>query len=112
MIFFGIGVVAVAIAVLVISPIDVFGDIPVLGLAFRSENKSLDKDNLLIFITPTIIKDSDFKPDTSDFLNSKPPLMRSPMNPHTWWDSSKPRGDWSNPVPTPDEFDKKNSVTE
>jgi len=82
------------------------GDIPVLGYAFRSENKSLDKDNLLIFITPTIVKDSDYTPTATDFLKSQPNVMKSPLNPHTWWDSSKPRGDWSNPAPEPGEFDK------
>jgi type II secretory pathway component GspD/PulD (secretin) len=82
------------------------GDIPVLGLAFRSENKSLDKDNLLIFITPTIVKDNDFTPTTTDFLKTKPTIMKSPMNPHTMWDSAQPRGDWSNPAPVPGEFSK------
>jgi type II secretory pathway component GspD/PulD (secretin) len=92
--------------------VPILGDIPILGFAFRSENKSLDKDNLLIFITPTIIKDADFKPNTSDFLNSRPARMKSPMNPNTWWDSAKPRGDWSNPVPTPGEFNKNSSESE
>ena len=41
------------------------GDIPVLGYAFRHESKSLDKDNLLIFITPTIVRDTDFQPTTT-----------------------------------------------
>jgi type II secretory pathway component GspD/PulD (secretin) len=86
--------------------VPVLGDIPVLGYAFRSENKTLDKDNLLIFITPTIVKDSDYTPTTTDFLKSQPHTMKSPMNPNTWWDSSKPRGDWSNPVPTPGEFNR------
>ncbi len=74
------------------------GDIPILGLAFRSENKSLVKDNLLIFITPTIVMDTDFKPSNSDFLNSQASTMKDPMNPHNPWDSAEPRGDWSNPL--------------
>ena len=85
--------------------VPILGDIPVLGLAFRSENKSMEKDNLLIFITPTIVQDADFKPTTSDFLSSSPRTMGDPMNMHTWWDSSQPRGDWSNPI-SPDETDK------
>src|SRR5208282_3873641 len=44
--------------------VPILGDIPVLGLAFRSESKSMQKDNLLIFITPTIVQDADFKPTT------------------------------------------------
>ena len=47
--------------------VPVLGDIPVLGYAFRSENKSLNKDNLLIFITPTIVKDTDFMPTATNF---------------------------------------------
>jgi general secretion pathway protein D len=82
------------------------GDIPGLGWAFRSENKSLDKDNLLIFITPTILQDSDFSPTTTDFLKTQPRQMKSPMNPHKIWDSAIPGGDWSNPAPSPGEFDK------
>ena len=85
--------------------VPILGDIPVLGLAFRSENKSMDKDNLLIFITPTIVQDADFKPTTSDFLSSTPRTMADPMKMHTWLDSSQPRGDWSNPI-SPDETDK------
>ena len=79
--------------------VPILGDIPVLGLAFRSENKSLNKSDLMIFITPTIIQDSDFKTATSDFLESQPRPMKDPMNMHTWLDSSQPRGDWSNPIP-------------
>jgi type II secretory pathway component GspD/PulD (secretin) len=88
--------------------VPVLGDIPGLGWAFRSENKSLDKDNLIIFITPTIVKDSDYSATTTDFLQSQPHTMKSPMNPHTMWDSAQPAGDWSNPVPDPGEFDVKN----
>ena len=75
------------------------GDIPVLGYAFRSENKSLDKDNLLIFITPTIVKDSDFMPTTTQFLKSRPTTMKPPLNPNKMWDSAEPY-DWSNPKNT------------
>ena len=82
------------------------GDIPILGYAFRSENKSLDKDNLLIFITPTIVRDTDFNPTATDFLQTRPTTMKSPMNPHKIWDSAQPGGDWSNPVPVPGEFSK------
>ncbi len=86
--------------------VPVLGDIPGLGWAFRSENKSMNKDNLVIFLTPTIVEDSDFRPTQSDFLQSKATTMKSPMNPHTWWDSSQPRGNWSNPLPTqPGEFE-------
>jgi len=72
------------------------GDIPVLGYAFRSENKALSKDNLLIFITPTIVKDNDFQPMATTFLKSRAVTMKPPMNPNKMWDSAAPY-DWSNP---------------
>jgi hypothetical protein len=34
----------------------------------------------------------------TDFLNSVPRTMKDPMDMHSWWDSSRPRGDWSNPL--------------
>lgn len=82
--------------------VPLLGDIPVLGLAFRSENKSLQKDNLLIFITPTIVRDTDFTPTTTDFLQSSPQTMKDPLNPNSWWDSAQRQGDWSNPLKTPE----------
>ena len=91
--------------------IPVLGDIPALGWAFRSENKSMNKDNLIIFLTPTIVQDSDFQPASTDFLQSQPTVMKSPMNPHTWWDSAQPRGNWSNPVPpNAGEFDSSDKL--
>jgi len=92
------------------SKVPVLGDIPGLGWAFRSENKSMNKDNLIIFLTPTIIRNADFQQASSapaDFLQSKPAVMKSRMNPSTVWDGAEPRGDWSNPVPVPGEFDQK-----
>ncbi|MEX0300747.1 MAG: type II secretion system secretin GspD, partial [Kordiimonas sp.] len=35
------------------------GDIPLLGRAFRSDKKSRSKTNLMIFLRPTIVRDSD-----------------------------------------------------
>jgi len=79
--------------------VPILGDIPVLGYAFRSENKSMDKQNLLIFITPTIIKDSDFQPTTTTFMNSRPIKEQEPLDPNSAWDSGKPH-DWSDPKNT------------
>ncbi len=84
--------------------VPLLGDIPGLGWAFRSESKSMTKDNLIIFLTPTIIKADDFTPAPTDFLKSKPHVMKSPMNPNHSWDSGQPRGNWSNPAPEPGEF--------
>ncbi|HUZ06812.1 MAG TPA: secretin N-terminal domain-containing protein [Candidatus Paceibacterota bacterium] len=79
--------------------VPILGDIPNLGLAFRSETKTMDKQNLLIFITPTIVKDSDFQPTATDFMNSRPIKEKEPLDPNSAWDSGKPR-DWSNPKNT------------
>lgn len=86
------------------------GDIPGLGWAFHSENKSMSKDNLIIFLTPIIVRDADFQPATSSFLDSKPKTMRSPMNPHKPWDGAEPISGWSNPAPLQDEFNHSQPV--
>ncbi len=84
--------------------VPILGNIPVLGWAFKSETASMEKDNLVIFITPTIVKDSDYQPASGagDFLASRPTPMKEPMNPGGTWDKAEP--DWSNPSPTPGEF--------
>jgi len=87
--------------------VPLLGDIPGLGWAFRSEVKSMSKDTLIIFLTPTIVQDTDFTPTKSDLLQSQPRTMKMPMDPHTMWDSGAPRGNWSNPAPVPGEFDGK-----
>jgi len=79
--------------------VPVLGDIPLLGYAFRSENKTASKDNLLIFITPTIVKDTDFTPTTTAFLKAHATTMKAPLNPNKLWDSAAPY-DWSNPQNT------------
>jgi general secretion pathway protein D len=81
--------------------VPVFGDIPLIGHAFRSNSKSRQKSNLLVFITPTIITDNDYQPTRTDFL--KTPLPQSddsvwgPMDNSTPLDWSKPVYDQSNP---------------
>lgn len=78
--------------------VPLLGDIPGLGFFFRSEDKSLNKDNLLIFITPTIVKDTDFQASKSgDFLQSKPTPLKQAMDPNTAWDSPVPKGGWNDP---------------
>ncbi len=80
--------------------VPILGDIPVLEYAFRSENKSLNKDNLIIFITPTIVKESDFQstPPTK-FFKSRPMTIKPPLNPKSMWDNAEPYHNWSDPVP-------------
>jgi len=79
--------------------VPLLGDIPVLGWAFRSEQKTIDKQNLLIFITPTIISDGDFQPTATEFLKSRPIEEKEPLDPNSIWDGGKPH-DWSNPQNT------------
>ncbi len=49
------------------------GDIPVLGYAFRKDSTDRSKANLIIFVTPTIIEDTDYQPYRTEFLNTKMP---------------------------------------
>jgi type II secretory pathway component GspD/PulD (secretin) len=79
--------------------VPLLGDIPYLGYAFRSETKSVTKDNLLIFITPTIVKDSDFRATDTQFLNSQPYKRGEILNPNSLWDGTRPYN-WSNPTNT------------
>lgn len=71
--------------------VPVLGDIPVLGRAFRSDSKSRQKSNLIIFITPTIIDDTDFQPTKTDFLKSKVPTSDSIEADWSAMDSGKPK---------------------
>ncbi|MGA2751963.1 MAG: secretin N-terminal domain-containing protein [Verrucomicrobiota bacterium] len=74
--------------------VPVLGDIPVLGYLFRSDSKQRNKQNLLIFITPTIVQDEDFQPTKTDFLKTRPPKSDSVDKDWSAWDSGQPK-DWS-----------------
>ena len=76
--------------------VPILGDIPFLGRAFRHEGKSRNKANLLIFVTPTIVEESDYMPTKSTFLQTRPVDM--PEMKETPYDSAKPH-DWTKPVP-------------
>jgi general secretion pathway protein D len=79
--------------------VPMLGDIPGLGKLFSSETKEVNKVNLLIFITPTIVKDTDFQTSKSgEYLMNKPQIMKDPLNPKTAWDGAQPNGTWSNPI--------------
>lgn len=75
--------------------VPILGDIPVLGLAFRQDKKERDQANLMIFITPSIVQDSDFQPTHTDFLKTRP----DDTSEGEWsaWDSGK-QLDWSQPM--------------
>ena len=53
------------------SKVPLLGDIPLLGWLFRGETTKTEKRNLLVFITPTIIKGAHNKQSHRDLLNKK-----------------------------------------
>jgi general secretion pathway protein D len=75
--------------------IPILGDLPLVGLAFRHDNKSRLKSNLLIFITPTIVNDEDFQAAPTQFLKTK--IVVKADKEESAWDSGKPY-DWTKPV--------------
>ncbi|HWW03410.1 MAG TPA: secretin N-terminal domain-containing protein [Candidatus Acidoferrum sp.] len=84
--------------------VPLLGDIPGLGLLFRYDTKNRSKSNLIVFLTPTIVKDEDFQPTKTDYL--KTPVPTSDYLEGDWssWNSGKPR-DWSKPDPSPKDSD-------
>ena len=72
--------------------VPLLGDIPGLGLLFRHDSKGLDRNNLIIFLTPTVVKDDDFQPMVSTYLKSTG--NEKITEGWTAWDSGKPK-DWS-----------------
>ena len=74
--------------------VPLLGDIPFFGMAFRKDTKERNRQNLIIFITPTIVEDSDFQPAQSKFLQSNgTEFTKEELSA---WDSGKPH-DWSKP---------------
>lgn len=72
--------------------VPVLGDLPGIGLAFRRDSKVRNKANLLVFITPTIVGESDFQATQSEFLKTKVPERT--YKEESPWDSGKPY-DWN-----------------
>jgi type II secretory pathway component GspD/PulD (secretin) len=80
--------------------VPLLGDIPVFGYLFRSDTKSRQKSNLLVFLTPTIVQEEDFQPTKTDFLKSPVPTKDSVEGDWSAWDSGKPK-DWHDPDVSP-----------
>ncbi|MCC6820830.1 MAG: type II secretion system protein GspD [Verrucomicrobia subdivision 3 bacterium] len=74
--------------------VPVLGDIPWIGLLFRQDSKKREQSNLIIFITPTIVEDTDFHVSKSDYLKTSPDLVQ-PDKAWSAWDEGTPK-DWSN----------------
>jgi type II secretory pathway component GspD/PulD (secretin) len=81
--------------------VPILGDAPGLGYFFRKSDKRRDKGNLVVFITPTIVGDSDFQPHDTQFLQTK--MADRPEPKETFWDSAKPY-DWTKPKQKTDEL--------
>ncbi|HEX5219479.1 MAG TPA: secretin N-terminal domain-containing protein, partial [Verrucomicrobiae bacterium] len=73
--------------------VPILGELPFIGLAFRQDSKQRDQNNLMIFITPTIVGDEDFHPTQTDYLKNKPDTKEE--GEWHWWDNGKPAVDWS-----------------
>jgi general secretion pathway protein D len=82
--------------------VPLLGDLPFIGLLFRSDTKSRTKSNMTIFITPTIVEDEDFQATKSTFLKTKVPVKDSIEGDWSAWDSGKPK-DWRKKMSVPDE---------
>jgi len=74
--------------------VPLLGDIPFMGAAFRSDKKTRAKNNLIIFVTPTIVQEDDYQPTKSDFLKTPTPAQDAVDGDWSAWDSGKP-ADWS-----------------
>ena len=81
--------------------VPILGDLPGLGMAFRSNSKDRRKANLIIFITPTIVSDEDFMPTQTEFLKKRLPAEESDSAEDPRFkgilDSTQPH-DWTKPV--------------
>jgi type II secretory pathway component GspD/PulD (secretin) len=89
--------------------VPILGDIPVLGYLFRSDTKSRQKSNLVVFLTPTIVQDEDFQPTPTTFLKTPVPTKDSVEPDWSAWDSGKPRdwNDYGDVSPASGKFDEK-----
>ncbi len=78
----------------VYTKVPILGDAPIIGLAFRHEDKQRSKQNLLIFVTPTVVQDTDFQvaANSADFLKTQ--TKELPEIKDNAWDSGKPY-DWT-----------------
>jgi general secretion pathway protein D len=78
--------------------VPLLGDLPGVGRAFRSNSKERTKKNLLVFLTPTVLRDDDFQKSESarSFLQTKQGAMQE-WDASNAWESATPH-DWRKPV--------------
>jgi len=81
--------------------VHVFGDLPGLGYLFRSNSKNRVKQNLILFVTPTIVTDEDFQATPTDYLKQRPSPDKPENDPGPFTnpilDTATPH-DWSKAV--------------
>ncbi len=70
------------------SKVPILGDTPGLGYLFRRDSRSRTKQNLIIFVTPTIVQDFDFQYSPSQYLRQTPSIEAKPDEGP--WNSGKP----------------------
>ena len=80
--------------------VPLLGDLPVLGLLFRSDTKSRTKSNLIVFLTPTIVEEEDYQPTKSTFLRSKVPAKDELEPDWSAWNSGQPMN-WTKKMAAP-----------
>lgn len=80
-----------------ITKVPLLGDIPGLGMLFRSKDKSYSKQNLMIFLTPTILAKNDFSPSSSAETFLQTPVPDEPSMEMKQIESAVPH-DWRKPV--------------
>lgn len=71
--------------------VPILGDIPGLGLLFRHDSKELNRQNLTIFLTPTVVQDTDFQPTKTDYLKTS--ASQNVTEDWSAWDSGKAAGE-------------------
>jgi len=78
--------------------VPILGDLPLIGLAFRQDSKERSKQNLMIFVTPTVVEATDYAPTSAghDFLKSHGVLSEDPNIEPGAWENGKPY-DWTKP---------------
>lgn len=70
--------------------VPLLGDIPILGRAFQNKEKNQENQNLIVFITPTIVREDDYQESHSEFLNTRLNIEESDIRFDSMWDSAEP----------------------
>jgi type II secretory pathway component GspD/PulD (secretin) len=79
----------------VFTKVPFFGDLPGLGNIFRSDSRTHSSETILLFVTPTIISDSDYQLADSTFEKRKP--MSAAAQNESAWNTGEPY-DWTKPA--------------